>query len=282
MEADSLRRQLHPEGVVTYLLDQTIEINQPIHDDASEAELAGLFAAIAEAAASGCTGIRLRGLPADAKIESLENLLAAVRQRFPQLSLQAWSPQQIAAIANSNQLSIPAVLARLHEAGLDSIAGDEIPIAAQLTDSLAVHHAAHRLGMRTTATMIFGAGESPEQCIDYLDQVRRLQQQTGGFAAFAPRNAQAARGWEEATAVEYLKVIAVSRLYLDNIDNLQAGISTQGLKVLQMGLRFGVNDAGSVAHEANAPTEEDLRRVIRDAGFQPMQRDPLYRTMFLN
>jgi cyclic dehypoxanthinyl futalosine synthase len=116
--------------------------------------------------------------------------------------------------------------------------------------------------------------------------VRQLQDETGGFAAFSARNASAGREWEEATAVEYLKVLAVSRVLLENIENVEADWMPQGLKVLQMALRFGCNDAGSVSTRnargnASATTEEDLRRVIRGAGFEPVQRDALYRSMLI-
>jgi cyclic dehypoxanthinyl futalosine synthase len=115
-----------------------------------------------------------------------------------------------------------------------------------------------------------------------------LQQETNGFASFTPwtfaLKAASVLGFEEATAVEYLKTLAISRMYLDNIENIQSNLETQGLKVLQVGLRFGGNDVGStmLAEGANAATEEQLRQVIRDAGFKPVQRDTTYRTMFLN
>jgi cyclic dehypoxanthinyl futalosine synthase len=151
--------------------------------------------------------------------------------------------------------------------------------------------------MRTTATMMFGVGETVEQRINHFEVVRRLQEETGGFTAFIPwsfqphNTALGGRGWDEATSVEYLKVLAISRLYLDNIENVQASWVTQGLKVLELGLHFGGNDVGSVMLEenvvkaagtSNCTTEEELRRIIRDAGFKPVQRDTLYRTMFLN
>ena len=129
-----------------------------------------------------------------------------------------------------------------------------------------------------------------EHRVRHLEVVRRLQEETGGFAAFTPfafqpKGAAATiEGWEEATGVEYLKTLAISRIYLENIENVQSNLETQGLKVLQVGLRFGGNDVGSVllAKGANAATEEQVRQVIRDAGFKPVQRDTLYRTMFLN
>jgi cyclic dehypoxanthinyl futalosine synthase len=138
--------------------------------------------------------------------------------------------------------------------------------------------------------MVFGVGESMAQRIDHLEILRNLQEQTGGFTSFTPLAHQAGSApfdAPEPTAVEYLKTLAISRLYLDNIENLQGSWATQGLKVLQMGLRFGGNDVGSVLLEERfakpgGATEEELRRIIREAGFKPAQRDTLYRTLYLN
>jgi cyclic dehypoxanthinyl futalosine synthase len=136
--------------------------------------------------------------------------------------------------------------------------------------------------------MVFCSGETFEHRLNHLNAVGQLQEETGGFTSFtplsfAPRNS-AIGGFEEATAVEYLKTLAISRMYLDNILNVQSNLETQGLKVLQVGLRFGGNDVGSVllAEGANVATEEQVRQVIRDAGFKPVQRDTVYRMMFLN
>jgi cyclic dehypoxanthinyl futalosine synthase len=160
-----------------------------------------------------------------------------------------------------------------------------------------VHRTAHQLGMRTTATMMFGVGEKYEHRINHLQAIYDLQEETGGFTAFIPwtfqpqNTALGGRKWDEATAVEYLKNLALSRLFLTNFLNVQSSWVTQGLKVCQLGLRFGGNDVGSVMLEenvvraagvTNCTTEEELRRIIRDAGFKPVQRDTLYRTYFLN
>ena len=213
------------------------------------------------------------------------------------------------AIAEYSELDLRTTIARLRDAGLDSIPGggaeildDEVRhriarLKCSTEDWVSVHRTAHQLGMRTTATMMFGVGETFDQRINHFEVVRRLQEETGGFTAFIPwsfqpgNTALGGRGWEEATSVEYLKVLAIARLYLDNIENVQASWVTQGLKVLELGLHFGGNDVGSVMLEenvvkaagtSNCTTEEELRRIIRDAGFKPVQRDTLYRTMFLN
>jgi cyclic dehypoxanthinyl futalosine synthase len=145
--------------------------------------------------------------------------------------------------------------------------------------------------------MMFGCGETLEQRMNHLELVRNLQEETGGFTAFIPwtfqrENTSLGRFVkEEATAVEYLQTLAISRIYLDNFENVQSSWVTQGLKTCQMGLRFGGNDVGSIMIEENVvsaagahhrASEEELRRIIRDAGFIPKQRDTLYRTYFLN
>ena len=160
-----------------------------------------------------------------------------------------------------------------------------------------VHRVAHSLGISTTATMMFGCGETLDERVNHLDVVRRIQQETGGFTAFIPwtfqkENTALGRSIKhEATAVEYLKTLAVSRLYLQDVPNVQASWVTQGLKLCQLALRFGANDVGSVMIEENvvaaagvhnSTTEEELRRIIRDAGFLPKRRDTLYRTLFLD
>jgi cyclic dehypoxanthinyl futalosine synthase len=159
-----------------------------------------------------------------------------------------------------------------------------------------VHRTAHQLGLRTTATMMFGCGETHAHRVRHLARIRRLQQETDGFTAFIPwmfQRANTALGksvTHEATAVDYLKTLAISRLFLDNVRNVQASWLTPGLKLGQIALRFGGNDLGSILIEENVVSaagchnrtnEEELRRVIRDAGFRPVQRDSLYRLYFL-
>jgi cyclic dehypoxanthinyl futalosine synthase len=197
----------------------------------------------------------------------------------------------------------------LQDAGLDSIPGGGAEILddavrrrisrlkCSTQEWVDVHRIAHHLGMRTTATMMFGCGETIEERLNHFEVVRRIQEETGGFTAFIPWTFQRAHTSlahsvkDEATAVEYLKTLAISRLYLDNIENVQASWVTQGLKTCQLGLRFGGNDVGSIMIEENVvsaagthhrASEEELRRIIRDAGFVPKQRDTLYRTLFLN
>jgi cyclic dehypoxanthinyl futalosine synthase len=288
MEADAVRRTLHPENVVTYTIDRTLC-----------ATALDIDAKLEEAFDLGATSITLRGsLPTLAAWEAHLTRCAAL----PSHGLTA---TEITTLAQQANLPAAEILARLQVAGLRSLSGDDAGIlhdAVQPTTSrctvadwLATHRTAHTLGIPTTAFMLFGSGEILEHRIHHLEALRELQSGTGGFTAFTPIAFQPAAagipGFEEATAVEYLKTLAISRMILDNIPNLQADWATQGLKVLQMALRFGANDVGSTMPGTAAnpeslltpdgTTEEDLRRVIRGAGFRPVQRDALYRTMYL-
>jgi len=292
MEADAVRRTLHPEGVVSYTIDRSL--------DCTSSNLSALYDQVRKTLEMGATGVVLHSdVQQRVQLDHFETLFAGIKQRFPEVWLHGLSATQILALAASSQLSLRDTIARLHDAGLDSIASnavildDEVlhrvaPDKCTTADWISVHRTAHQLGLRTTATMIFGVGETLEQRIDHLELLRQLQQDTGGFTSFTPLAYTAGDlGIPEPTAVEYLKTLAVSRLYLDNIENLQGSWATQGLKVLQMGLRFGGNDVGSVLLEERfgkpgGATEEELRRIIREAGFKPAQRDTIYQTMFLN
>ena len=296
MEADAVRRRLHPEGVVSYTIDGRIDYAKAANGAGPER----IFEGISKIIAKGGTGVMLQGkITPELTIAWFDGLFRSIKERFPAVWLHCLSASEVLAIAEQSGLSVRDAIAQLHHAGLDSIPGDDAGIlddavqhsgaqTRKAEDWIAVHRAAHLLGVQTTATMTFGSGETFEHRVNHLEAVRELQEETGGFASFTPLSfapqSSAMSGFEEATAVEYLKTLAIARMYLDNIENVQSNLETQGLKVLQVGLRFGGNDVGSVllAEGANAGTEEQVRQVIRDAGFKPVQRDTLYRTMFLN
>jgi cyclic dehypoxanthinyl futalosine synthase len=327
MEADAVRRKLHREGVVTYIIDRNINytnycteyctfcafyrpLKGPKAKEGYILDFDTIYDKIRETVELGGTGVLMQGgLHPDLKIEWHEQMLRGIKQRFPKVHLHCYSASEIIAIAEYSGLTIRDTILKLRDAGLDSIPGggaeildDEVRYKIArlkcLTDDwLNVHRTAHQIGMRTTATMMFGVGEQFEHRINHLQRIYDLQEETGGFTAFIPWTFQPAntalggRHWDEATAVEYLKTLAISRLYLSNFKNVQSSWVTQGLKVCQLGLRFGGNDVGSVMLEenvvkaagvSNCTTEEELRRIIRDAGFRPAQRDTLYRTYFLN
>ena len=322
-----MRRRLHPEGVVSYIIDRNINYTnfcteyctfcafyRPLKGKmAAEGyilDFETIYDKIRETVEMGGTGVLMQGgLHPDLKIDWFEKLFRGIRDRFPTVWLHCLSASEILAIAEYSELSLRDTIMRLRDAGLQSIPGggaeildDEVRhriarLKCKTQNWVDVHRTAHELGMRTTATMMFGVGETFEHRVNHFEVVRKLQEETGGFTAFIPwsfqpqNTALGGRGWDEATSVEYLKTLAISRMYLDNIENVQSSWVTQGLKVLQMGLRFGGNDVGSVMLEenvvkaagtSNCTTEEELRRIIRDAGFKPVQRDTLYRTMFLN
>jgi len=291
MEADAVRRRLHPEGVVSYAMECGIDCAKAMDGGAHTGNNPSvgcahlLFDAIGEAAEMGAAGVRLsfgEGRNLTAGAAWIEGMLRGIKQRFPAVWIEGLTAVEVAAVAAGRGLR--ETLARLRDAGLDSIAGDGVELTGEsnLREWLDVHRAAHGLGMRTSAGMVFGAGETLEARMEFLESVRGLQEQTGGFAASAPVAAAAPGGREldGVTAVERLKTLAVARMFLDNIENMQASGSIQGLKVLQMGLRFGANDVGPVRLQGGS--EEDVRRIIRDAGFRPAQRDMAYRAMMLN
>ncbi len=323
MEADRVRRKLHPEGIVSYIIDRNINYTnfcteycsfcafyRPMgHKEGYILSKETIFDKIQETIDLGGTGILMQGgLHPDLKIEWYEDLLRSIKQRF-NIWCHCFSAPEIINIRDVSGLSLRDTIARLRDAGLDSIPGGGAEILddsvryrisrlkCSTQDWIDVHRTAHALGMRTTATMMFGAGEGIEHRLNHFEIVRQIQEDTGGFTAFIPwffQREYTSLGRfikEEATAVEYLKMLALSRVYLDNILNIQASWVTPGLKVCQLGLRFGGNDVGSIMIEENVvsaagthhqATEEDLRRLIRDAGFTPKQRDTLYRTYFLN
>jgi len=321
--ADAVRRRLHPEGVVTYIIDRNVNYTnfcteycsfcafyRPMgHQEGYILPKETIFQKIQETIDFGGTGVLMQGgLHPDLKIEWYEDLFRSIKTRFA-IHLHCLSAPEVLNIAEVSGLSIRATIARLRDAGLDSIPGGGAEILddavrhrisrlkCTVEEWVTVHRTAHELGMRTTATMMFGVEETYQQRVNHLEIVRRLQEETGGFTAFIPwtfqrENTSLGRFIkQEATAVEYLKTLAISRLYLENIRNIQSSWVTQGLKMVQLGLRFGGNDVGSVMLEENVvsaagahnqASEEDLRRLIRDAGFIPKQRDTLYRTLFLN
>jgi cyclic dehypoxanthinyl futalosine synthase len=323
MAADALRRKLHPEGVVSYIIDRNINYTnfcteyctfcafyRPLgHAEGYVLPKEVIFEKIQETIDLGGTGVLMQGgLHPDLKIEWYEDLFRSIKERF-RIHLHCLSSPEVVNIAEVSGLSLRDTIARLRDAGLDSIPGGGAEILddgvrqrisrlkCSTQEWIDVHLEAHRLGMRTTATMMFGCGETIEQRVNHLDVVRRIQEETGGFTAFIPwtfqrENTSLGRSIkDEATAVEYLKTLAISRLYLDNVLNVQSSWVTQGLKTCQLGLRFGGNDVGSIMIEENVvssagahyrASEEELRRIIRDAGFVPRQRDTLYRTYFLN
>lgn len=327
--ADAVRKDLHPERTVTFIVDRNINytnvcINQctfcAFYRDArspdayilSEDEL---FQKIEETIALEGTQILLQGgLHPDLDLNYYTDLLRKIKERY-EVNIHGFSPPEVTYLAQQHALTIRETLMLLRLAGLDSIPGGGAEILSDRVREvlspkkiktgawLKVMEEAHRLGMRTTATMMFGSVETPEEIIDHLDAVRTLQDKTGGFTAFIPwsfqpGNTELSRKSKErkkkavsqpeiqtATAVDYLRVLALSRIYLDNVRNLQASWVTQGLKMAQVALRFGANDFGSTMIEENVVraagvayrvTKDDIISAIQNAGFEPAQRNTTY------
>jgi cyclic dehypoxanthinyl futalosine synthase len=323
MAADQVRRKLHPEGIVSYIIDRNINYTnfcteyctfcafyRPMgHEQGYVHPKEVIFDKIQETINLGGTGILMQGgLHPDLKIDWYEDLLREIKKRFD-IWCHCFSAPEIVNIAEVSGLSLYDTLSRLRDAGLDSVPGggaevldDDVRkrisrLKCSVQEWVDVHRTCHKVGLRTTATMMFGTGETIDQRMNHFDLVRQIQEDTGGFTAFIPWAFQRENTSlgnfvkEEATAVEYLKMLALSRLYLENILNIQSSWVTPGLKTCQLGLRFGGNDVGSIMIEENVvsaagthhrASEEELRRLIRDAGFIPKQRDSLYRTYYLN
>jgi len=319
MAANEMRRSKTDARVATYQIDRNINYTnfcteycsfcafyRPMGSkDGYVLPLETIFQKIEETIALGGTGILLQGgLNPELPMEFYEKMLSSIKQRFPQIHLHCFSAPEIICISEVAGLSIRNTIARLRDAGLDSIPGggaeildDEVRarisrLKCRSDEWEAVHRAAHSLGMRTTATMMFGCGEETRHRVNHFERIRRIQQETGGFTAFipwifAPENTPLGKKIPETTAFDYLKTLAISRLYLDNIDHIQSSWLTPGIKICQVGLQFGADDVGSILIEENVvyaagvrnrTNESELRRIISDAGYMPAQRDTLYRS----
>jgi cyclic dehypoxanthinyl futalosine synthase len=322
MAAHEARKQKNDPRIVTYQIDRNINYTNfcteycsfcAFYRPMGSAEgyvlpFETICQKIDEMLALGGTGILLQGgLNPDLPLSYYENLLRSLKQRYPRVHLHCFSAPEILCIAEISGLSVRDTIARLVDAGLDSIPGggaeildDEVRhrisrLKCTSDEWELVHRTAHSLGLRTTATMMFGCGEEYRHRVNHLERLRRIQEDTGGFTAFIPwmfaaENTALGKKVRETTAVDYLKTLAISRLYLDNIDHIQSSWLTPGIKVCQIGLQFGADDVGSILIEENVvfaagvrnrTNESELRRIICDAGFIPAQRDTLYRSYAL-
>src|ERR1700726_4762957 len=322
MEADAVRRRHHPGNVASYIIDRNINYTnfcteycsfcafyRPLGaKDGYILSFETIYEKIEEMLELGGTGVLLQGgLHPDLQIGYCENLLGELKARFPEVHLHCFSAPEILCIADVSELSVREVIQRLMDAGLQSIPGggaelldDEIRskiarLKGTTDDGEEVHRIAPSLGLRTPATMTFGCGAELKHRVNHLDRIRRIQEDTGGFTAFIPwifaaENTALGKKVQETTAVDYLKTLAVSRLYLDNFDHIQSSWLSPGIKVCQVGLQFGADDVGSILIEENVvfaagvrnrTNESELRRIISDAGFIPAQRDTLYRSYAL-
>ena len=308
--ANEVRKRLHPEPIITYVIDRNINYTNicvsgckfcayyraPGEPEGYVLDEDTLKRKIEETISLGGTQILLQGgLHPDLSIEYYERLFGFIKDNF-NIHIHALSPPEVIHISTLTGLGIREVLKRLQAAGLDSIPGggaeilvDRVrkiisPRKASASQWLQVMEEAHGLGMRTTATMMFGHVETREERIEHLSRLRELQDKTGGFTAFIPWPFQpknTALPMQESTGEEYLRTLAVSRIFLDNFANVQASWVTQGPKVAQIALYFGANDFGSTMIEENVVaatgvahrlSEQEMRRLIEEAGFRPCQR----------
>ena len=312
--ANHRRLTLHPAPVVTYVIDRNINYTnicisgcrfcafyqRPGAENGyvlSQQELAGK---IEETLALGGTQILLQGgMHPDLGLNFYEEMLRFIKESFP-IHIHGFSPPEIIHLAQTESLGLEAVLKRLQQSGLDSIPGggaeilvDEVrskisPNKCSSTEWLEVMECAHSLGMKTTATMMFGHIETVGHRLEHLLKLRELQDRTGGFTAFIPWTFQpdnTALQAEPATAKDYLRTLAMSRLVLDNIANIQVSWVTMGSGVAQVALQFGANDFGSTMIEENVVAAagvrhrlsvEEIKRIITDAGYEARQRNMEY------
>jgi cyclic dehypoxanthinyl futalosine synthase len=322
MAANELRRKKTNPRVASYQIDRNINYTNFCTEYCSFCAfyrplgskegyilpLETIFEKIQEMVDLGGTGVLLQGgLHPDLKIEFYEHMLRSIRERFPQVHLHCFSAPEILCIAEVSNLSIRDTILRLRDAGLQSIPGggaeildDEVRhriarLKCKSEEWETVHREAHNLGMRTTATMMFGCGEEYRHRVNHLERIRRIQQDSGGFTSFipwifAPENSPLGKKVSETTAFDYLKTLAISRLYLDNFDHIQSSWLTPGIKICQVGLQFGADDVGSILIEENVvyaagvrnrTNEAELCRIISDAGYTPARRDTLYTSYVL-
>ncbi len=314
--ADTVRRRLHPGDEATFIVDRNINYTdyclsgcrfcafykKPGSGEGYLLAEDDVHRKIEETIELGGTAIMMQGgLHPDLDICWFEAVFSGIKAKYP-IHIHSLSPPEIVHIAKQSDLSVEETLTRLHAAGLDSLPGggaevlvDRVRTAISPhkipTDTwLDVMRVAHGLGMKTTATMMFGSLDTPPERIEHLRRIRDLQDETGGFTAFIPWTFQAGNtelqaGHTPATGIDYLMMLAVTRIYLDNVPNIQASWVTQGLRMGQVALAFGANDLGSTMIEENVVAAAGVRnqcgvdemvRLIRAAGRIPVQRDTLY------
>jgi cyclic dehypoxanthinyl futalosine synthase len=314
--ADVIRMRKHPDRTVTYIIDRNVNYTNvcvakcnfcAFYRDvgSSQGYVLGfdeIFRKIDETIEVGGVQLLLQGgHNPDLPLTWYEDLFRAIKSRYPDFKLHALSPPEVIHLSRLTQIGVPEVIDRLIAAGLDSIPGGGAEILvdrvrrllhcygkATADEWLDVMRHAHRRGLRTTATMMYGTVETVEERIEHMMRLRALQDETGGFTAFITWSFQPEHtelGGTEATGVDYLRTLALARIVLDNFDNLQASWVTQGGKVGQLSLAYGANDMGSVMIEENVVRaagaaycmdEIEIVRNVEDAGFVPKRRNMHY------
>ncbi len=320
--ANEKRREFHPDqDPVTFVIDRNVNYTNicsckckfcvfnrdKTHREAYELDYETIKRKTGELVLAGGTQLLLQGgLNRDLPPEYYTEILSKLRADFPELAIHAFSPPEIAFIAENNGLSIKELLQEFINSGLSSIPGGGAEILSdkirtQISPNkissgkwLKVMETAHELGLKTTATMVFGFGENAQHIAEHLLLIKNLQDKTGGFTAFIPWTFAPSRSFQglsnnlNNTAFDYLKVLAVSRLVIDNIPNIQASWVTQGLNIAQTTLNFGANDFGGTMLEENVvkaagvfnkTNVEQVVKYIQKAGFKAAQRNTYYKVL---
>jgi cyclic dehypoxanthinyl futalosine synthase len=315
--AHEIRNQKNDPRIATYNIDRNINYTNvcvyrcrfcafyrpPGNEEGYLVPFEEIGRKIEETLALHGTGILLQGgVHPDLGLDYYVSLLNFLRERYPMVHRHCFSPPEIKFLAKKERKSFEEVLAILKDAGLMSIPGGGAEILsdgirkevlayakAAPEEWIAIMRAAHRLGMRTTATMMYGMGETLEARVEHWVRIRELQDETQGFTAFISwtlqREHTELQHLPEVSAQEYLKTLAVSRIFLDNIQHFQTSWVTQGKKIGQVGLHFGADDMGSIMIEENVVSaagahykmsQAEMEHLIREAGFEPRQRTNLY------
>ncbi len=321
--ATARKKELHPKGITTFVVDRNINYTNICwvdckfcafyrhekDEDAYVLTFEEIDAKIDELLEIGGTQILFQGgVHPKLKIEWYEDLVEHIHVKYPTITIHGFSAIEIDFIAKVSRISVEEVLERLHGKGLASIPGagaeilsDEVRdiIAPKKIDAavwIDVHRKAHQLGIKSTATMMYGTLESDEDIVEHFDMVRRLQDETGGFRAFIMWSFQGQNtelltlfpNMEKPSSNRYLRLLAVARLFLDNVPNIQSSWVTQGPYIGQMALLYGANDLGSTMMEENVVSsagaaytmaKEEMARLISDIGETPAIRNTAYETL---
>lgn len=317
LAAGAVCDRLHPEPVRTYVIDRNINYTNictsgcrfcaffrpPGHPEGYVLSTEEVLEKVREAVELGATQILMQGgLHPDLGIDFYEKLLKAIKTAYP-VQVHCLSAPEVAHVAKVSGLNILTTLSRLRDAGLDSLPGggaeilvDRVrtavsPKKCSASEWLAVMEATSRLNMRATATMVFGHMETLSERVEHLSAIRELQDKTGVFTAFIPWTFQPGNtdlGGKTVGGHDYLRTLAISRLFLDNVANIQASWVTQGDAIAQVALQFGANDIGSTMIEENVVaaagvlfrlSEKRLIDLIHGAGYDAAQRNTLYKTI---
>lgn len=320
--ADTVRRRRYPDGIATYLIDRNINYTNvcvtackfcafyrpPKSEEGWVRDLDEILRRCGEAVELGATQIMLQGgHHPEFGVEYYERTFAAIKAAYPSLTLHSLGASEVAHMAGVSGVPVKAAIRRIRAAGLDSFAGAgaEILVArprtaiAPLKESgerwLEIMETAHGLGVESTATFMMGTGETNAERIEHLRMIRDVQDRTGGFRAFIPWTYQPEnnhlRGRTQASVLEYLRLVAVARLFFDNVAHIQGSWLTTGKEAGQLSLHMGADDLGSVMLEENVVSSAGARHrsnrlelihLIRTAGRIPAQRDTLYRHLVVH